>query len=156
MLNEDCLIHVKYRHNEKKREMMTVLDKHTVVYEKQKEDINIILAKYNTKYKCDLVNWQAMNISNVCATDQKILIGWLMRKGDAKIPSDGRGLTNRVVTAARLKAEPTLVQYLTNKGKSEAEISTYLDLTVAQLADYTDDEGGRTEAAIGLLSFFGG
>ena len=156
VLNEDCLVHVKDRHNEKKREMITVLDKHKVAYEKRKEDINTILAKYNTKYKCDLVNWRAMNMSNVCATDQKILIGWLRRKGDAKIPSDGRGLTNRVVTDARLKAEPTLVQYLTNKGKSEADISTYLGLTAAQFADYTDDEGGRTEAAIGLLSFFEG
>jgi len=97
-----------------------------------------------------------MNISNACATDQKILIRWLRRKGDTKIPSDSSKLTNRVVIDARMKAEPTLVQYLANKGKIEANISTYLGLTVAHLADYTDDEKGRTEAAIGLLSFFGG
>jgi len=56
VLNEDCLIHVKDSHNEKKREMITVLEKHKVVYQKRKEYINTILVKYNTKYKRDLVN----------------------------------------------------------------------------------------------------
>ena len=69
VLNEDCLVHVKDRHNNKKREMTAVLEKHKMVCEKRKEDIHIILAKYNTKYKCNLVNWRIMNMSNVCATD---------------------------------------------------------------------------------------
>jgi len=60
-----------------------------------------------------------MNMSNVCATDQKTLIGWLKRKGDAKIPNMSEQLTNRVVTDVRLKPEPALVQYLTNKGKAK-------------------------------------
>jgi len=95
-------------------------------------------------------------MSSVCATDQKILIGWLRQKGDAKIPGDSRELMNRVVTDASMKVELTLVQYLTNKGKSEADISTYLGLTVVQLSDYTDDKGGCTEVSIGLLSFYEG
>ena len=148
VLNEDCLLHVKNRHNEKKREMITVLEKHKVVYQKRKEDINIFLVKYNTKHKRDLINWQTMNMTHVYATDEKLLIGWLRRKGDAKIPSDSRKLTNRLATDARVKAEPTLVQYLANKGKGETDISAYLGLTMSQLADYTDDKGGRTEAAI--------
>ena len=97
-----------------------------------------------------------MAMSNVCTTDQKVLVGWLKRKGNAKIPSDCRELTNNLVTDARTRVEPTLAQYLANKGKSKTEISTYLGLTMAQLSDYTDDEGGCIEAAIGLLSFLGG
>ena len=56
----------------------------------------------------------------------------------------------------RSKVAPTLVQYLINKGQSEADISTYLGLTVAQLRDYTYDGGGCTEVAIEISSFLGG
>ena len=56
-------------------------------------------------------------MSNVCATDQKILIGWLMRKGDTKTPSD-RELANCVVTDASMKVDPTLVQHIIKKRKT--------------------------------------
>lgn len=73
------------------------------------------------------------------------------------IPSSSRELTNHVVTDVRMKAEPIMVQFLANKGKSKGNMSTcYLGLTVVQLADCTENEGGCTEAAISLLSFFEG
>jgi len=45
VLNEYCLVNVKDCHNDKKREMIAVLEEHKVVYEKQKEAVNTILAK---------------------------------------------------------------------------------------------------------------
>ena len=109
-MNEDCLSHVKDRHNDKQREMRAVLDKHKVVYLKRKEDISTILVKYNTKYECDLLDWRKMTMSNVCVTDHNVLIGWLRRRGDPKvpkgdpeIPSDYRELTNRLITDVRTK-----------------------------------------------------
>jgi len=56
VLNEECLAYVRGRHNERKNEMLAVLEKHKGVYTKRKEDVTTILVKYNAKYKCDLVN----------------------------------------------------------------------------------------------------
>ena len=38
-------------------------------------------------------------------------------------------MTNRIMTDARLKADPILVQYLTKKGKSDANIASYIGST---------------------------
>lgn len=93
---------------------------------------------------------------NVCATDQNVLIEWLRRKSNAKIPSISIEFPNHVVPVARLKAEPNLVQYLVNKGQSEGDISTYLGFTVAVLVDYTSDEVDCTVTVIIMLFFFRG
>ena len=64
-------------------------------------------------------------------------------------------MTNILMTDATLKACPTLVQYLIEKGKSGANIASYLGSITEQLGSYTDNEGVWTEAAMGLLSIFG-
>ena len=84
-----------------------------------------------------------------------MLIGWLKRKECGKIPRTPELLTNFIKTDARSKLDPSRVEHLTKKEKTEDKIASYLELTIEQLAEYTDDEGGQMEAAIGFLSFFG-
>ena len=50
---------------------------------------------------------------------------------------------NHIKTKARLKLDPSLVDYLIKKGNYEDEIESYIGLTVEYLVEYTYHEGGQ-------------
>ena len=89
--------------------MHAVLENHKVSCLKQKQSIEAILTKYNSKKKSTLTPWRQMNMVHVCTIDQKVLIGWLTRMGDPNIPIDTGMITNRLVADIRLKGYPYLV-----------------------------------------------
>ena len=120
--------------------MNELLDSHKVSFSKSKTHIDSIVNKYNKKHGTNLTNWRSMDLSRVCMTDQKYLISYLKRKGGAKVPDTG-SIFDRLMHDMRTKKDPTLVEYLLNKGKSEEDIAVYLGVEVSALDTHHFDEG---------------
>ena len=64
-------------------------------------------------------------MSKICTTDQKILIGYLKLKGDSKLPTTPAAIQNRLIEDIRKRMDPTLKDYLVNKGNSQEDIQTF-------------------------------
>lgn len=67
-----------------------------------------------------------MDMIKVCITEQKILIGYLKSKGDSKLLSTPTVIYTRLIESIRKSIDPTLSDYLANKGKSSADIALSL------------------------------
>ena len=108
------------------------MDGHSLAFDKAKSKVIHILTKYNKNHSCELTNWRSMNMLKVCATDQKILIGYLKEKGDDKMPVEKADVLARLNDDIKYKQEPTLLLYLQKKGKTVIEAKDYLRVREAQ------------------------
>ena len=73
-----------------------------------------------------------MEISRVCTTNQNYLISFLKQRSDLKIPDMPNEITVRINNDIRTKNDPSLKEYLLNKGKSEDDVAAYLDINLTK------------------------
>ena len=132
VLGSDCLKHVREMKRDKASQLESTMDYHSLAFDKAKSKVIHILTKYNKNHSCELTNWRSMNMSKVCATDQKILIGYLKEKGDDKMPVEKADVLARLNDDIKYKQEPTLLLYLQKKGKTVIEAKDYLRVREAQ------------------------
>lgn len=78
-----------------------------------------------------------MDIGRICITDQKYLIYYLRRKDDTKVPDTPAKTLTRLIRDIDTKTDPSIVEYLINKGKSEEDITSFLGVEVSHLTLYT-------------------
>lgn len=105
-------------------------------------------------------------MTRVCVTDQKFLISYLRRNGDAKVPDAAAEILVRLTRDVNQKTDPSIVDYLINKGNSEDDIASFIGISTCDLDTYAmpetrvtdeeEEERDRSEAAATIIAYFAG
>ena len=80
------------------------------------------------------------------------LISFRKRRIDRKITDTSNNISVHIVNDINTKTNPSIIDYLISKGKSEDGVAQYLGVDVTNLGSYDGEPGHRTEVAIGLMA----